>query len=72
MAILELVALAAFFGFNVLAALVSIRYPRPPYPPLRTPVKPPPPPNNTPVRLPVKDLGTSPVCDPVNVSPGFY
>ncbi|GJJ09729.1 hypothetical protein Clacol_003953 [Clathrus columnatus] len=54
---LELVLLSVVFGFNILVALISLRYPRPPYPPLKTPAKPPT--IVTPVRRPIKDLGTA-------------
>ncbi|KAF8516119.1 hypothetical protein BU17DRAFT_92954 [Hysterangium stoloniferum] len=53
----ELALLSLFFGSNIMVALVSIRYPRPPYPPLRTPTKLPS--KVTPVRRPIKGLGTS-------------
>ena len=56
----EVGLLALIFGVNIIVALVSIRYPRPPYPPLRTPSKPVA--NVTPVRRPIKGLGTSRVC----------
>ena len=55
----EFGVLGLVFGVNILVALVSIRFPRPPYPPLRTPSKAVA--NVTPVRRPVKGLGTSPV-----------
>ncbi|KAF8581662.1 hypothetical protein K439DRAFT_1635997 [Ramaria rubella] len=55
---IELGVLALAFGVNIVVALVSIRYPRAPYPPLRTPAKPPVA-KVTPVRRPLKGLGTS-------------
>ena len=55
----ELGIVTLAFGVNILVALVSIRYPRPPFPPLRTPSKPAA--DVTPVRRPIKGLGTSPV-----------
>jgi hypothetical protein len=55
----ELGVLTLTFGTNILVSVVSLRYPRAPYPPLRTPSKPVV--NVTPVRRPVKGLGTSPV-----------
>ncbi|KIJ27397.1 hypothetical protein M422DRAFT_271458 [Sphaerobolus stellatus SS14] len=58
--VLDKAFLALLFGLNIIVALVSIRWPRTAYPPIRTPKKLPPPPNNTPVRLPVKNLGASP------------
>lgn len=53
----ELGLLSVVFGFNILVALISLRYPRPPYPALKTPAKPPA--LTTPVKRPIKDLGTS-------------
>ena len=56
---LGIVTLAFGVNINNLVALVSIRHPRPPFSPLRTPSKPAA--DVTPVRRPIKGLGTSPV-----------
>ncbi|KAF8526487.1 hypothetical protein JB92DRAFT_2872154 [Gautieria morchelliformis] len=64
---IELGVLTMTFGTNILVSVVSLRYPRASYPPLRIPSKPVV--NVTPVRRPVKGLGTSPVARP---SPKSY